>query len=148
MLTPCSWRFAGYGYHKYYKFLVLQKLENAFAPGDPVLELAALSNKHSVDVLDEELDHWLPRKEQAIVDDIVSGKERGHYYLLIGEKGTGKSSMLLDAMQKVEGEGISMFEAHADPEIFRIRLGKALDYEFHEEFVTCMHLRECQCAYF
>jgi hypothetical protein len=27
-----------------------------------------------------------------------------------------------------------MFEAHADLEIFRIRLGKALDYEFHEEY--------------
>ncbi|KAK3086967.1 hypothetical protein LTR53_019954, partial [Teratosphaeriaceae sp. CCFEE 6253] len=26
-----------------------------------------------------------------------------------------------------------MLEAHADPEIFRIRLGKALDFEFHED---------------
>ena len=43
--------------------------------------------------------------------------------------------MLLDAMQKVSGEGISMFEAHADLEIFRIRLGKALDYEFHEDYI-------------
>lgn len=43
--------------------------------------------------------------------------------------------MLLDAMQKVGGEGISMFEAHADLEIFRIRLGKALDYEFHEDYI-------------
>lgn len=43
--------------------------------------------------------------------------------------------MLLDAMQKVAGEGISMFEAHADLEIFRIRLGKALDYEFHEDYI-------------
>jgi len=32
--------------------------------------------------------------------------------------------MLIEAMQKVDGEGISMFEAHADVEIFRIRLGK------------------------
>ena len=43
--------------------------------------------------------------------------------------------MLLDAMQKVGGEGISMFEAHADLEIFRIRLGRALDYEFHEDYI-------------
>jgi hypothetical protein len=28
-----------------------------------------------------------------------------------------------------------MFEAHADLEIFRIRLGKALDYEFHEDYI-------------
>ena len=43
--------------------------------------------------------------------------------------------MLLEAMQKVDGEGISMFEAHADLEIFRVRLGKALDYEFHEDYI-------------
>jgi hypothetical protein len=28
-----------------------------------------------------------------------------------------------------------MFEAHSDLEIFRIRLGKALDYEFHEDYI-------------
>ena len=43
--------------------------------------------------------------------------------------------MLLDAMQKVGGEGFSLFEAHADLEIFRIRLGRALDYEFHEDYI-------------
>ena len=59
----------------------------------------------------------------------------GHYHLLIGEKGTGKSSMLLNAMQKVNGEGVSMFEAHADLEIFRIRLGKALDFEYSEDYI-------------
>lgn len=29
----------------------------------------------------------------------------------------------------------SMMEAHADPEIFRLRLGKALDFEFHEDYI-------------
>jgi len=43
--------------------------------------------------------------------------------------------MLLHAMQKIAGEGVSMLEAHADLEIFRIRLGKALDYEFHEDYI-------------
>ena len=43
--------------------------------------------------------------------------------------------MLLDAMQKIDGEGCSMFEAHADMEIFRVRLGKALDFEFHEDYI-------------
>ncbi len=110
-------------------------MENAFKPGDPVLELAALSNQVPSNTMEEEADHWIPRKEQVKIDAIVDGTERGHYHLLIGEKGTGKSSMLLDAMQKVNGEGISMFEAHADLEIFRIRLGKALDFEFYEEYV-------------
>ncbi|KAI4227682.1 MAG: hypothetical protein L6R36_002234 [Xanthoria steineri] len=125
---------AGYGYHRYYKYLVLQKMENAFKPGDPVLELAALGGAPTT-IVDNDDEHWIRLKEQQKIDGIVDGSDRGHYHLLIGEKGTGKSSMLLDAMQKVEGEGVSMFEAHADLEIFRIRLGKALDFEFHEDYI-------------
>ncbi|KAG9731635.1 hypothetical protein KCU84_g23845, partial [Aureobasidium melanogenum] len=33
----------GYSYTRYYKALILRKMEHAFAPGDPVLELAAMS---------------------------------------------------------------------------------------------------------
>lgn len=33
-------RLAGYGYHKYYKHLVLEKIDNAFNQGDPALNLA------------------------------------------------------------------------------------------------------------
>lgn len=43
--------------------------------------------------------------------------------------------MLLNAMHKIEGDACSMMEAHADPEIFRLRLGKALDFEFHEDYI-------------
>jgi len=121
-------------------------MEKAFQPGDPVLELAALSQapSHLGEKTDKSRDstHWIPRKEQAHIDAIVNGTHQGHYHLLIGEKGTGKSSMLIEAMRKVNGDGISMFEAHADLEIFRIRLGKALDFEFHEEFVlSLLHSR-------
>lgn len=133
---------AAYGYHKLYKRLQLKKMTNAFAPGDPVLELAAqgkgISKRPAVvddngQTVDEH--HWVERPEQATVNDIVAGHENGHYHLLIGEKGTGKSSMLIEAMRKVDGDGVAMFEAHADLEIFRIRLGKALDYEFHEDYI-------------
>ncbi|KAL8668631.1 MAG: hypothetical protein Q9168_006749 [Polycauliona sp. 1 TL-2023] len=123
---------AGYGYHRYYKYLVLEKMGNAFKPGDPVLELAGGT---ATTIIDKDDEHWIRLTEQQKIDAIVNGSDRGHYHLLIGEKGTGKSSMLLDAMQKVEGEGVSMFEAHADLEIFRIRLGKALDFEFHEDYI-------------
>ncbi|KAF1983976.1 hypothetical protein K402DRAFT_456196 [Aulographum hederae CBS 113979] len=130
----------GYSYTRYYKHLVLEKMENAFKPGDPVLELAELSksmkpptNLQRGEKTDAEVDHWVIRDEQPDIDDIVSGKEGGHYHLLIGEKGTGKSSMLIDAMHKIDGEGCAMFEAHADLEIFRVRLGKALDFEYHED---------------
>lgn len=139
---------AAYAYHRLYKVMQLKKMANAFEPGDPVLDLAAMGkgiykpNKarssttdHIQDEDGEDEDHWVKRPEQAMIDDIVAGKEKGHYHLLIGEKGTGKSSMLIEAMRKIDGEGCAMFEAHSDPEIFRIRLGKALDYEFHEDYI-------------
>jgi len=31
---------AGYSYHRYYKWLVLHKMEKAFRPGDPALKIA------------------------------------------------------------------------------------------------------------
>jgi hypothetical protein len=129
----------GYGYTRYYNSMVLEKMEGAFRPGDPVLDLAAAKKQGSatgyayLDAEDRDRDHWVLREEQGLIDDIVHGRAKGQYHLLVGEKGTGKSSMLIDAMAKIEGEGVAMFEAHADPEIFRIRLGKALDFEFHED---------------
>ena len=39
------------------------------------------------------------------------------------------------AMHKTKGLSCSIMEAHADPEIFRLRLGKALDFEFHEDYI-------------
>lgn len=151
---------AGYGYHRYYKHLVLRKMILAFEPGDPVLELAAMGRGvpqhlaggaggiiHPTDEgegseADEDGDgddgrgnYWIERPEQKKVNDIVGGREVGHYHLFIGEKGTGKSSMQLEAMAQNDAEGVAMFDAHADLEIFRIRLGKALNYEFNEDYI-------------
>lgn len=129
----------GYGYTRYYKHMILEKMENAFKPGDPVLDLAATAKQGSATggqiLMDEDnqREHWVLREEQALIDDIVAGKVRGQYHLIIGEKGTGKSSMLIDAMAKIDGEGCAMFDAHANPEIFRIRLGKALDFEYESD---------------
>jgi len=123
--------------------MVLDKMENAFKPGDPALDLAATSKRGSAtgEDLDDDNDtseHWVLRTEQELIDAIIAGKVIGSYHLVIGEKGTGKSSMLLDAMAKIDGEGCAMFDAHADPEIFRIRLGKALDFEFHEDNIGAL----------
>jgi hypothetical protein len=135
----------GIGYTKYYKWNVLEKMENAFREGDPVLDLAAsgkevfreptrLEATHDVvDDDDDECDRWIPRDEQEKIDKIVWGETKGRYHLLLGEKGTGKSSMLIDAMSKINGEGCSMMEAHADLEVFRVRLGRCLDFEYHED---------------
>lgn len=115
---------------------MLDKINHAFDSGDPALVMAA-SNEASADQDNSETrdDHWIERDEQEKIDRIINGTETGHYFLLVGPKGVGKTSMLLDAMQKIDGYGASIFDAHANQEIFRIRLGKALDYEFHEEYV-------------
>ena len=151
---------AGYGYHRFYKHLVLAKMDLAFEPGDPVLELAALGRgvpEHIVgsavgvmhrdsppsddaNDVDENGDggqgnYWIERPEQQKVNDIIAGKEVGHYHLFIGEKGTGKSSMQMEAMALVDADGVAMFDAHSDLEIFRIRLGKALNYEYNEDYI-------------
>ncbi|KAF2424429.1 hypothetical protein EJ08DRAFT_595227 [Tothia fuscella] len=138
----------GYSYTLYYKRHVLNKMKRAFEPGDPVLDMAGKGvqalpspieddeddiGKADGEADDEDREHWILRHEQETIDRIVSGKDRGAYHLLIGEKGTGKSSMLLDSMAKIDGEGVAMFEAHADIEIVRLRLGKCLDFEFHED---------------
>ncbi|KAI0018097.1 hypothetical protein F4780DRAFT_794972 [Xylariomycetidae sp. FL0641] len=134
----------GYSYNAYYKAHTLAKVENAFALGYSSLELAALSRhvdpasphselQNAAAVEDD--DDWVPREEQEVIDRIVDGTLQGQYHLVTGEKGTGKASMLLRAMRRIGGEGVAMFEAHGDPEIFRVRLGKALDFEFHEDYV-------------
>ena len=129
----------GITYTRYYKWNVLEKMENAFREGDPVLELAANGkeipidpSKHEIEK-GEDYDRWIPREEQDKINKIISGETKGRYHLLLGEKGTGKSSMLIDAMSKINGEGCSMMEAHADLEVFRVRLGRCLDFEYHED---------------
>lgn len=133
LVLALGFAFAGYAYHKSYKRIVLKKMTRAFEPGDPVLDLAALAK--GVPSTGHADGRWVFREEQEHVDEILAGDVSGHYYLLIGDKGTGKSSMLIEAMRKVDGQGIAMFEAHSDLEIVRIRLGKALDFEFHEDYI-------------
>lgn len=49
--------------------------------------------------------------------------------------------MLYEAMQAIHAEGVSICEAHPDLEVFRLRLGKALNYEFHEDSQTGLFQR-------
>ncbi|KAK9447742.1 uncharacterized protein V1518DRAFT_438720 [Limtongia smithiae] len=121
---------SGYVYHRYYQSRVLRKILRAFQVGDPALDLAL----HSHLGYEENIDAVV-RDEQEVLDKIISGEILGRYYLLIGEKGTGKSSMLLEAMRRVSGLRCSIFEAHADPEIVRIRMGRALNYDYHEDYI-------------
>ncbi|CAE7220192.1 hypothetical protein P3342_013506 [Pyrenophora teres f. teres] len=130
----------GYAYSLFYKHTMAKKIENAFATGYSSQERVALgriSYGTEPDKIQEivEREYWVPRAEQEEIDNIVGGRARGRYYLVIGERGTGKRALLLEAMRKVNGDGIAMLEAHNDLEVFRTRLGKAIDYEFHEDYI-------------
>jgi hypothetical protein len=130
----------GYAYSLFYKHTVRNKIENAFATGYSSQERVALGRiaygvgpEQMQEIVEKE--YWVPRAEQEQVDDIVNGKTKGRYHLIIGERGTGKRALLLEAMRRVNGDGIAMLEAHNDLEVFRTRLGKAIDYEFHEDYI-------------
>jgi hypothetical protein len=56
-------------------------------------------------------------------------------------QGTGKTTMILDAMKANQAEGVSMCDAHPDLEVFRLRLGKALNYEYNEDSQTGLFSR-------
>jgi len=126
-------------------------MEGAFAPGyDPALELATHQTKKAPtgDEVDEvEFDSDLPwtqhmrRREQDWIDRIVQGEEPGHYFVLLGPKGSGKGTMMLDSMAACQANGVSMCDAHPDLEVFRLRLGKALNYEYNEDSQTGLFQR-------
>ncbi|RKP33061.1 hypothetical protein METBISCDRAFT_29307 [Metschnikowia bicuspidata] len=133
---------SGFLYHKFYNQHVLEKMDRAFQKGDPAYLLAinnkttrrsdSPSGKSDGEDLSE---HWVTRPQQKLLDDIISGKIRGQYFLLMGEKGTGKNTLIMEAIKKVDGNNVAIFDAHADPEIFRIRLGKALDFAYNEDYI-------------
>ncbi|CDO78235.1 hypothetical protein BN946_scf184608.g5 [Trametes cinnabarina] len=113
-------------------------IEQAFSAGyDPALELAKNAIKKPADTsqaspsqeLEWDLEGpWtqhLRREEQDLIDRIIQGKEVGHYFILLGPK----------------AEGVAMCDAHPDLEVFRLRLGKALNYEYNEDTQTGLFQR-------
>ncbi|KAG5342614.1 hypothetical protein C0989_012119 [Termitomyces sp. Mn162] len=142
----------GIAYVAWYKKRVLDKIEDAFAAGyDPALELATNHAKRLPSEDDANEDNQLlddapwtgnmRRKEQDTIDRIVQGHEPGHYFVLLGPKGSGKGTMIFDSMAACQAEGVSMCDAHPDLEVFRLRLGKALNFEFNEDSQTGLFQR-------
>ncbi|KAI6168683.1 hypothetical protein EDD17DRAFT_1503476 [Pisolithus thermaeus] len=155
----------GVAYIAWYKENVLDKVEKAFDGGcDPVLAPADFEKETSSERLienDQSMER-LMRKEQDCVDNIIKGNTRSHYYFLIGPKvclshlfrderggdivvtplkGGGKSTLILQAMRAIQGTGVSVLGGHPDLEVFRPRLGKALNYELHEDSQTLLFQR-------
>ncbi len=122
---------AGVGYHRYYQEHVVNKMSDAFEAAEHGNGLTA-DNEEEFDEIEED---WISRPQQDLIDDIISGKTVGQYYLFIGEKGTGKTSVIKRGMLKHKNYNCCILEAHADPEIFRIRLGRALNFSFFEDYI-------------
>jgi len=80
------------------------------------------------------------------VDSIVSGELAGQYLMLLGPKGTGKSSMVIDAAVKADANGFAMLECHEDPEVVRLRLGIALDFQYNVSRLMSLGLGGLACA--
>lgn len=132
----------------WYKHNVLSKIEAAFNEtwDDAALVQLIKQELSRFDLLTPDLeDAGLPqlaaklsevnprRQEQDFVDSIVEGETAGSYFLLVGPKGAGKSGMIFDAMLNIRNKGSVYLEAHPDLEVFRLRLGNALNYEFSED---------------
>ena len=49
--------------------------------------------------------------------------------------------MIFESMAGCQADGVSMCDAHPDLEVFRLRLGKALNYEFNEDSQTGLFQR-------
>ncbi|RIA87553.1 hypothetical protein C1645_777069 [Glomus cerebriforme] len=85
---------------------------------------------------------FFAREEQRKIANIVAGHGTAKYYLLVGERGTGKTQLILNAMEKVGHYGIVFCDAHSDSEVFKTRLGKALNYTYREDYVGQLFARE------
>ncbi|KAI0741150.1 hypothetical protein C8Q76DRAFT_823140 [Earliella scabrosa] len=138
----------------WYKENVLRKIEEVFEPGyDPALELVKVSRRKHLpgteppddsDELDWAQESWtqhVRRTEQDLIERVIQGNEAGHYFVVLGPKGSGKTTMMLDAMQAVQAEGVAICDAHPDLEVFRLRLGKTLNFEFNEDTQTGLFQR-------
>lgn len=137
----------GVAYYSWYKQRVLEKIDLAFQPGyDPALEVASHAysrphnKKRSPEGTDGEADDQpskhIDRPGKKKIKSIINGEEVGHYYVILGPKGVGKGTMIFDCMHEIKADGVSICEAHPDLEVFRLRLGKALNFEYNEDSQT------------
>ncbi|KAK0546131.1 hypothetical protein OC846_005076 [Tilletia horrida] len=126
MLLGCG----SMAYMSWYKRRVIKKMIQAFDPDfDPVIYLAQQGGEVAKVHLSPE------RTEYEVIKSIVSGDEAGHYYLILGGKGTGKTTMVIDAMAEINADGCAYFDAHADPAITVDRFSEAVNFTQHRDYL-------------
>ncbi|KAG0683279.1 hypothetical protein C6P40_002139 [Pichia californica] len=117
-------------YHKIYKQNVLWKMDSSFEKNE---SLILLKHQDSVSNLDKDL--WAERSNQELIDSIINGRIKGKYYLLLGEKGTGKTSTVMEGINRVQGKDCVIIDCSSDVELMRLRIGNALNFEFFEDYI-------------
>ncbi|CAB5216832.1 unnamed protein product [Rhizophagus irregularis] len=121
--------FGGVVYHTWYEWHEVHKVLKSF------LKPAYLLKSKIKEV-------YFAREEYQKIFSVVAGDTKGKYYLLVGENGTGKTQLVLRAMDIINHYGVVFCEAHSDTEIFKTRLGRALNYTFREDYIGGLFARE------
>lgn len=117
-------------YQSLYKKRVIKKMEAAFEGGyDPALALIENSKEMAFVQVEP------PRPESELIDSIIQGRESGRYYLILGSKGTGKTSMIIEAMAKNRAEGVAFFEAHSDCEVVVDKFSESINYSMNRDYL-------------
>jgi len=102
---------------------------------EPPSQRAGRDRPHSTRTGARSLFHapWTQGKHSsnAVVFSAASSKEQG----------SGKGTMIFDSMSACNADGVSMCDAHPDLEVFRLRLGKAINFEFNEDSQTGLFQR-------
>lgn len=127
---------AGLGYNAWYKEQVVRKMEKAFDAGyDPVLAL--VQSGEASNAKEGQLAHV--RVEDRLEDDLVRrilrGEERGRYFLILGPKGSGKTTSLIQAMADQSADGVAFFEGHSDPSIVVDRFSESINYSLYRDYL-------------
>lgn len=120
-------------YHKTYKQNVLWKMDESFEKNESLVLL-----KHQDHISESDKELWAERGHQDMIDSIVKGDIKGKYYLLLGEKGTGKTSTVMESITRVKGNDCVIVDCSSDIELMRLRIGSALNFEFFEDYVGSM----------
>lgn len=115
-------------YHKLYKERVTRMMLRSFEEEDETSR--GLPKKSGA-----KGPHWVERQEQKFLDTIARGELAGRYVLIIGEKGTGKTSAMNEAIRRVDGKNFAVVDCSSDPELMRLRIGHALNFKFHEDYI-------------
>ncbi|PWN52181.1 hypothetical protein IE53DRAFT_312605 [Violaceomyces palustris] len=117
-------------YQSWYKSHVLRKMEDAFEPGyDPVLALAKSGDQLAHVAVEP------PRPEDEMIRSIVSGNEGGRYFLVMGSKGSGKATTIIEAMADHDADGCAFFDAHPDPSIVVDRFSESINYSNNRDYL-------------